>query len=334
VCGKAATAEYKKAMAEPKFGLSPAFDASALSGKKFAFVGINNNSIIQDKVAGFKEALKTVGADVVFFDGKGRPDVIAQAMQSAIAQDVAGIVTDGFDAAALAKPAVVDAGEANIPVVNTNAYDPSTPLPEGIAANVAPGTVDIGTIEADYLLAKTDCKLHALQVFTSVANMTVEVETAFGKEVKRLCPDDCKVTKMDVNAATYQTDLAPQVQTALQRDASVNAIALGAGDVFAPYAATAVKALGSKALIISYQGSGLKEAIGGDGIVANVLWAPPGVDGYYAADAVMRAASGDPANAQVPIRLADSSNWGDGNIDTLFSGAKQAKDDFKALWQG
>ena len=127
--GAKAQAAYDKAMEAPKFDLPPAFDASRVKGKTFAYVGIITNSIIQEKFDAFAEGLKSVGAKAVYFDGKGRPDVITQAIQSAIARKVSAIIGDGIDAAALAGSAVADANAANIPVINMNAGDPGSTLP-------------------------------------------------------------------------------------------------------------------------------------------------------------------------------------------------------------
>ena len=223
-CGAEAQAAYEEAMEAPKFDLPPAFDASEVKGKTFAYVGIITNSIIQEKFDAFAEGLESVGAKAIYFDGKGRPDVITQAIESAIAQNVSAIIGDGIDAAALAGSAVAHANAANIPVINMNAGDPGSSLPDGIAANVAPGAFKTGVLQADYLLAKTDCKMNALSVFTSAAKLLADQNTAFKEEVERLCPKDCKVTEIDFDAATYPTSMTPQMQSALQRDPSINAI--------------------------------------------------------------------------------------------------------------
>jgi hypothetical protein len=111
--------------------------------------------------------------------------------------------------------------------------------------------------------------------FTSASQLTTDGADAFVDEVKRVCPQDCTAAKMDVNAASYATDLAPQLQTALQRDPRINFIALGAGDVFAPYAVQGVKLLGRDVAITCGEGSGLADDIKGNGVVvADVLWTP------------------------------------------------------------
>lgn len=332
-CGKAAQVAYESAMAPPEFELPPAFDTTSMAGKKFAYVSIITNSIIQEKYDAFAAALDSVGAEAIYFDGKGRPDVITAAIQSAIAQKVSGIVADGIDAAALAGSAVDDANAAGIPVINTNAGDPSTPLPKGIAANIGPGIFKTGTLHADYALANTDCKLTALDVYTTAAKLTVDSAEGFDKEVKRLCPDDCKVIKLEFNAATYPTTIEPQIRTALQRDPDIDAIVLSSSDVTAPYVTAGVQAVNSDAMVLGAQGDGLVDAIKGTPLKADVVWPPSQTLGYYAADGIMRAALDQPLTVEVPVRLVDSTNWGeDPSISAQFPGSDQVPGDFKAVW--
>lgn len=332
-CGKAAQSAFESAMAPPEFELPPAFDTTSMTGKKFAYVSIITNSIIQEKYDAFAAALKPVGAEAIYFDGKGRPDVITAAIQSAIAQRVSGIVADGIDAAALAGSAVDDANAAGIPVINTNAGDPSTTLPNGIASNIAPGIFKTGTLQADYALAKTDCKLTAVDVYTTAAKLTVDAAEGFDKEVKRLCPDDCKVIKLEFNAATYPTSLEPQIRTALQRDPSINAVVLSSGDVTTPYVTAGVQAVNSNAIVIGAQGDGLVDALKGTPLKADVVWPPSQTLGYYAADGIMRAALKQPLTVEVPVRLVDSTNWGDDPaISAQFPGSDEVPTNFQSVW--
>lgn len=331
-CSKESTSQYEAALQAPKFTLPAAFSASSMRGKTFAYIAIITNDVVQERYDGFSDGLKSVGAKSIYFDGQGTPDAIAQAFHVAITQRVSGIVTDGFDASTLVKSALASAKAANIPVITTYADDPSAALPDGVVANIAPPINKMGAVQADYALAKTDCKLHVLVVYTSEAQLTIDAAVGLEQEVRRLCPSNCQVTKLDFNAATYQTALTPQVQTALLRDPSINYVVLSGGDVLAPYAVKAVKSLNRKVPIISGEGSGLSEAVHGDGVVADLLWPPNDLAGYFDADGVMRAANGQARNVQLPTRLVDSTNWGDGDINALFPSASAIKNDFKALW--
>ncbi|WP_235735618.1 sugar ABC transporter substrate-binding protein [Nocardioides alcanivorans] len=333
-CAVEAKVRYEKAMAVPEFELPPAIDGSSLADKKFAYVGIISNSVVKQKFEAFKEAVESVGAEAILFDGKGRPDVITQAFGSAIAQKVSGIVTDGYDAAALVPTAVSDANSAGVPVVNANASDPSSPLPDGIAASVAPSVKLMGATQADYALAETNCKLNAITISTSGSQLVIDSAESFVEEVKSLCPD-CKAEIEEANTATYATSLAPQLQSVLQRDPAINYIASAAGDNFVPYAIQATSALGREVPIASGEGSGLTDAVKGNSVASSVLWTPGEIMGYFSADAVLRAAVGEPVNVELPIRLVNSSNWGDGNVDGLFGDTNELKRRFKEeVWNG
>jgi hypothetical protein len=333
-CGKAARTAYEGAMPMPEFKFNEAIDTTTLSGKKFAYVGIFTNSVVQAKYNAFREAMESIGAATIYFDGKGRPDAISQGFSSAIAQGVAGIVTDGYNAAALAGSAVVEAHAAGIPVINNTASDPSSPLPDGVAANVGPGAKKTGTIQADYAMGNTDCNLHALVLYATASQLNVDVADGFNAELTRLCPTDCTVTRLEVHPGSYATELAPQLQTALQRAPTVNFIALAGGDVWAPYAVQGVKSLGRHVPVIGAEGSGLADAIKGNGVlVADVLWTPAELLGYFAADAAMRAAIGHPTSLEVPIRLVDSTNWGtNGDVSSKFQNNDSVKQHFRSLW--
>lgn len=331
-CAVEAKARYEKAMAVPEFDLPPAIDGASLGGKKFAYVGIITNSVVQEKFDAFKEAVESVGAEAILFDGKGRPDVITQAFGSSIAQKVSGIVTDGYDAAALVPTAVADANSADIPVVNANASDPSSPLPEGIAASVAPSVKLMGAIQADYALAETNCKLNAITISTSGSQLVVDSAESFVKEVKSQCPD-CKAEIEEANTATYATTLAPQLQSVLQRDPKINYIASAAGDNFVPQAIQAMNGLGREIPTVSGEGSGLADAVKGNAVAASALWPPGEIMGYFSADAVLRAALGKPVNVELPIRLVDESNWGDGDAAALFGDTDGLKKRFRdEIW--
>jgi len=334
-CAVEAKARYEKAMVVPEFELPSAIDGSSLAGKKFAYVGIITNAVVQAKFDAFKEAVESVDAEAVLFDGKGRPDVITQSFGSAVAQKVSAIVTDGYDAAALVPSAVSDANSAGIPVVNANASDPSSPLPDGIAASVAPSVKLMGAVQADYALAATNCKLDAITISTSGSQLVIDSAEAFVSEVKSLC-SECKAEIEEANTASYATTLAPQLQSVLQRDPGINYIASAAGDTFVPQAIQATNALGREVPIVSGEGSALADAVKGNSVAASALWPPAEIMGYFSADAVLRAALDKPVNVELPIRLVDSSNWGeDGDAEALFGDTDELKRRFKdEVWSG
>jgi ribose transport system substrate-binding protein len=306
-----------------------------MSGKTFAMITLNAKSnLAQAEMAGMKKALALVGANLITFDGKGTPEVIAQAVQSAISQHVAGIVAGGLDPDSV-KSSIADAKAAKIPVIAATSHEPDAPLsPDGVVANVAVNGIQEGKIQADYALAKSNCKLHGAVFFCGACLTTVDTATGVAAEIKKLCPTDCSLEKVDFNVATYATTLAGQVQTTLQRSPDINYL-ISTGDLFVPYILQAQKAIGSNAPIVSALGDGLDAAIHGNGQVADLQWPSGEVVGFYFADAVMRAATGHPVNEEIPFRLLDSSNWGTSGDDSVqYPDQAKWEDAFKTAWRG
>lgn len=308
-------------------------DTSSFAGKTFAVVQLSGKSeVTSGNAAGFEAAMEAVGADVVTFDGKGTPDLIAQGFQSAIGQDVDGIVTDGFDPS-MVKSAVADAKAAGIPVVSAHTAGPDEPLLDGVLANIAVDSSRVGTLQADYALADTDCNLDTVTFFTTAGPVTVHMADAAEAEIKELCPDDCTIEKIDVNPATYATSMAGQVQNAVQRDPNLNYM-ISTVDFWVPYVNQGLTAVGKKLPILGgAQGDGIADAIEGNGVVAEFLWPPAEVTGWFYADTIMRAVLGEPQSRELPLQVADESNWGDSTeFDSLYPELVGYQDNFLSAW--
>lgn len=284
-------------------------DTTSIAGKKFAIVQLTGQSeLTKAEAAGMTAAFKTVGAETITYDGKGTPDVIAQAFQSAIGQKVAGIVTVGLDPS-LVKSAIADAEAAGIPVVVGTSVDPDTEHLPGVVANVAVDSVHEGELQADYALAATGCDLHTAIFFTSAGPVTVNHAKGAEAEIKKLCGDACSVESIDVNAATFATKMAGQVQTTLQRNPQINYL-LSTTDLFVPYIIQGQDAAGTNVPVAGAQGDTLDQAIRGGAQVVDVQWPPGEVIGWEIADTMMRALQGQAADKELPLRLVDQSNWG------------------------
>ena len=307
-CVATATARASAAMAQTKFDAPSAFNASASKGKKFAVIPLTFTPTTEATGAAVKEALATVGADTIVLSGQGKPDVIAQDFQTAIAQHVAGIITVGI-VPAIAPSAFTAAQAAKIPVVLANTGNPRTPLTGGIVAVVTPDAHQQGALEADYALVHTNCNLHAAVFFASTAALSVATKNGVSDEITKLCPTGCSLDEVPLSAATFPTTLAGQVQATLQHSPNINFL-FSTADSFVPYILQGRNALGSQDPVAGTIGDGLPAAIAGSGETADVLQTPAAVTGYYCADAIMRAVAGAPKNQELPIRLVDSSNWG------------------------
>jgi ribose transport system substrate-binding protein len=332
-CVEAAKANLETAMAPMKLPEIETLDTSSFAGKKFAVVQLSGKSeVTTGNGNGFEKAMESVGAEVIKFDGKGTPDLIAQGFQSAIGQQVDGIVTDGFDPT-MVKSAVADAKAAGIPVVSAHTAGPDEPLLDGVLANIAVDSSRVGTLQADYALADTDCQLQTATFFTTAGPVTVHMADSAEAQIKKLCGSDCSIEKIDVNPATYATSMTGQVQTTVQRSPDMNYI-ISTVDFWVPYVNQGLKAVGKVLPILGgAQGDGIAAAIEGNGVVAEFLWPPAEVTGWFYADTIMRAVSGKPTNRELPLQVADESTWGSTtDFDALYPDLVGYEDTFKKAW--
>jgi ribose transport system substrate-binding protein len=332
-CVNTATANTQAASANVKIEAPPSFDASSMKGKTFAFISQTATPQATQEAEGMKEALTAVGANTQIFYGQGKPDVITQDFQSAIAQQVAGIVTGGIGPDSV--PAAYAAAKAaKVPVVAAFLGFPTAGVPDGIVAQVSPSSALLAQIQVDYALAQTKCQLHAAYVYTSGTAINVDEYNAAKAEVTKLCPTDCSLDSVGANVATFKTTMAGQVQTTLQRSPNINFL-LTASDTFVPYILQGAKAAGRTGIpIVGALGGSLAAAIAGNGQTADVLPVPFKLFGYMCADAIMRAAAGKTAkNWEPPQRIVDSTNWGtSASDDAQFPELVGAYDAFKKAW--
>ncbi|HEX3681464.1 MAG TPA: substrate-binding domain-containing protein [Bryobacteraceae bacterium] len=289
------------------------------------------------EVAGAKalaQALANVGAKVIVFDGKGRPDVLLQAFESAIAQGVTGIVADGFDMD-LVKTGVAAAMAANIPVLDVGASSTTPVEPPGVTAYVAVDAARVGSLQANYALAHTNCQLHTVTMPVSGGSIPSNMANGAVAVIKRVCPADCSIEQLEVNPATFISDLAGQVKTTLQRSPDLN-YWITTADFFTPFILQGMRAVDRQLPIVGgAQGDGLIGAIKGtNGLVAVTLWPPSEIMGYIYADGIMRAVAGVPQSQVTPVQLVDSSNWGtSADVKERFPQLDSWRKAFQVAWR-
>ena len=334
-CAAAATRGFQRGMAPMEITPLRPFDASSSAGKTFAIIQFarEGNAVEIANAEALGEALANVGARLVVFDGKGRPDLLLQAFESAVAQGVAGIVADGFDME-LVRSGVAAAAAAKIPVLDVGASSTDAVRPPGVTAYVAVDAAAVGALQADYALARTQCRLHTVVMPVSGASITVNMAKGAVAEIEKLCPTECSVQPLEVNPATFITDLAGQVGTTLQRSPELN-YWITTTDFFTPFIRQGMRAVDRPLPIVGgAQGDGLSGAIAGtNGLVAVTLWPPAEIMGYVYADGIMRAVAGVPQNQTTPVRLVDSSNWGtSANAREQFPGLDRWRGAFKKAW--
>jgi ribose transport system substrate-binding protein len=334
-CVATATGNLQAGMAPMEISPLGPFDTSSGEGETFAMIQFarEGNAVEIANAKAFSAALANVGAKVIVFDGEGRPDVLLQAFASAIAQGVAGIVADGFDMN-LVKTGLAAAAAANTPVLDVGASSTTPVEPPGVSAYVAVDAARVGALQADYALARTGCNLHTVTMPVSGGGIPRDMADGAAAEIERLCPTDCSIEKLEVNPATFLTNLAGQVGTTLQRSPDLN-YWITTTDFFTPFILQGMRAVDRPLPIVGgAQGDGLAGAVAGtNGLVATTLWPPAEIMGYIYADGILRALAGVPQDQVTPVRLVDGSNWGtsaDGNEQ--FPDLDRWRAAFKEAW--
>jgi ABC-type sugar transport system substrate-binding protein len=334
-CVATAIRNFQAGMAPMEVTPLGPFDTSSMRGKTVAMIQFaregNTVSNATAKVLG--EALASVGVKLIMFDGKGKPDVILQAFNSAIAQNVAGIIADGF-AMDLVKTGVAAAAAAHIPVLDVGAGTTTPVEPPGVVAWVAVDAARVGALQASYALAQTNCRLHTVTMPVSGAPITRYMADGAVSTVQKLCPTDCSIQQLEVDPGTFITSLAGQVKTTLQRSPDLN-YWITTTDFFTPFILQGMRAVDRQLPIVGgAQGDGLAGAMhGNNGLVAATLWPPSEIMGYIYADGILRAAAGVPQNQVTPVRLVDSSKWGtSADVHQQFPELDRWRNAFRTAW--
>jgi ABC-type sugar transport system substrate-binding protein len=308
-------------------------DASIAKGKTYYLVMLSAQiPAIADMGKGFSAAADAVGAKARLFDGRGTPDGAAQGVNSAIAAKADGIVLVSIDPGLVSQP-LADAKAAGIPVVEGFTGDPHKTLLNGVVGTATPNNIEVGTLQAQYAASITNCHVNAATVASQSSKPSAASTKGVIAELQTLCADTCKTQVVDIAPADIATKLVGLLQTTFQRNPDINVIT-AASDTYVPYIVQALAAVNRNIPVIG--GSGTQIAIGQKGgpMVADVLYPPTIVVGWYFFDSILRGASGKTGFAdEFPHALVDKSNWGT-NPDPLVLQSRFAdyKQKFLALW--
>jgi ribose transport system substrate-binding protein len=308
---------------------------SLAKGKSYWVIALTTSiPTLADYANGFKAAGDAVGAKVTVYDGKGTPAGAAQGINSAIAAHADGIVTVLIDPKSIVS-AVDNAKAAHVPIIEGDSGSPTPPYLAGIDAGAAQDQPEMGRWEIDYALKATNCKLHALLVFTP-GNVAAEATySGFKSELAKLCPAACTSYDAGIAAQDVATQTAGVVENALRLHPDINAI-LEVADPFQPYVATALAALGKKTPVITTSSMGDLANTGKDTtVIADVVYPPGLAHGWFYMTAVIRLLSGEKSvSEEYPIGLVDASNR-DADDPSSYSGTSPFatyQAEFKKLW--
>jgi ribose transport system substrate-binding protein len=280
---------------------------------------------------GFEAAATAAGAKVQVYDGKSTPATVIQGVNTAITAKADGIVLINLDVSTLTDQ-MAAAKAAGIPVILANNGKFAVPAPTGVAAQVTPSNTKAGTLQADYALYATQCKLNAIIVSSLSAPSSKAIVEANQAEIKRLCPTDCKVTDVDVNPSDIATKLPGLMQSALQRNADTNMILDGSDASYIPGIQVAQTALGTKVSIVSNFGQKTPPQ-SGEPIVGDTVAGSNVIDGWFFFDSVIRVANGKTdSTIEIPTALVDKTTWGTAQPPWVSPAYNDYQNAFKKLW--
>ena len=311
------TANVAASTHEPEFvAPGPAIDVSSLAGKSMFVIPETANPFTQSMVDAMNAAAKKAGMKVTVYPTQGTPSQWVQGMNAALSGKADIINLVGIDARVL-QPQLQAAKKAGIPVVITHIYDDSEPqapacdgCEAGVTALVTAPFFRAGVVAADWIIADSGGQANIL--ILGAPDVPVSPGTIKGIEerLSKFC-SDCKSTVINIPVAEWNTGVQGEVQTALNRDPSINYV-YPLYDAMVAGAVPAIRTTGKtgQVKVVSYNGStfALKFIQDGDIVAMDVGEDSTGI-GYASMDQVFRILLDKPiVDARTPIRIWDKTN--------------------------
>jgi ribose transport system substrate-binding protein len=333
---KALVAKYSKLPAFEAPG--PAFDAKAcMKGKKiFAIPLTDDNPFEVSIMDGMASAAKMVGFDFRHWKTQLSPDQWTQGINTAVTEGYNLIdLTGGLPPEYIA-PQIGEARAKGVKVTTTHDYDFTQTPPAFLDGSAKTDYVTVGKLIAAWTIAKTGGKVDAVIFGPDEITPTVPLKTAIMSYFKENCPS-CKYTYINTPAAEWATKIQPAVQGALLADPEINYV-LPIYDSMSQYAVPAMQATGSKAKIVSYNGTPFVLDMLRDGDYVEMdVGESLGWVGMAGIDADMRLLCGmkPVTELNTPAYIFDKSNVASAGIPATFNGGYGDANiaGFKKLWQ-
>ncbi|MFI5426583.1 sugar ABC transporter substrate-binding protein [Aeromicrobium sp. UC242_57] len=212
-------------------------DGSALKGKSIWIVTINNAGTVEQFVDNTKEVASELGATVGFFDSKGSIPNAIKGINQAVAQGADVIVNMALNPA-LVEKSMVAAQKKGIKVVDVVNSQPETPPVTGTDGRVSWDYIGGGAARTAQAICDKKGELNLAFISADEIPVTALQYEGVQKSMKELCPETCKITKLDVPSAQWATGLAPAVTNLFQRNPDLNYLMPAYGDMITPLAST------------------------------------------------------------------------------------------------
>jgi ribose transport system substrate-binding protein len=316
----------------------PAFDAKAcMAGKKIFVIPLTNANPFNVAISkGMEQAASIVGFPLKSWETQLSPDQWTQGINKAVEEGYNLIDLQGGLPPEFIAPQIQEARKKGVKVTVTHDYDATTQKPPDFldgAANT--DYVTVGHIMAAWAIAKTGGKVNAIVLGPDEITPTGPIRDAVLGYLKEKCPS-CKAKYINTPVTEWATKIQPAVQAALLADPGVNYV-LPVYDSMAQFIVPAIQAAGSKAKIVSYNGTPFVLDMLRDGdIVEMDVGESLGWVGMAGIDADMRllCGKGKVTKLNTPAYIFDKSNvatagkpatFNDGYGDAHITG-------FKKLW--
>ncbi|GAA3941228.1 hypothetical protein GCM10023085_23480 [Actinomadura viridis] len=246
------------------------------------------------------EATRQFGWDVKVIDGKGDPAVWNSAILNAITTKADAIVLSAV-APALVKDALAKAAAAKIPVVTM--FQPVV-AGDGIYGHVRPDHAAQGRLAANWVIADSQAKAKVIEVVDAEFVELGQRSTGFNTELKKC--GGCEVAQtVDSTLATLSTRLPGAITAALQKHPDATHV-VAATDNHALFASQGIQAAGRAGAVklVGYDGNSPNYRLVRTGVQAMDVVESYTLQGWLAADLLIRALSGEPGRDYVlPSRL-------------------------------
>ncbi len=266
------------------------FDMSKNRGKNIWFVADSlSNPLDVQVLDGVKAAAAAAGMTVTAYDGQSTVGDWAQGIEEAVAHHAAGIITHAIDPSVVTS-AMNQAKAAGIPVVTSLLEQPGQALPSTVAGAVPqPLAIDAAHM-ADYVMAQSGCKVHAVVITATVFPALQEMDTAIQQQFAKYCPATCTAQIENIDPSTIATQLEPLTETLTIKNPDVNWFIADA-DAMGLYVAEGLEAAHSSAKLIGQSGlsSNLALVRSGKGQQADISFPDLGYIGWLDVDTLGRA---------------------------------------------
>ncbi|WP_426243586.1 sugar ABC transporter substrate-binding protein [Nocardioides sp. LHG3406-4] len=298
-----------QASGEPEFKApGPELDASQLSGKTVAIIGIDLRvPAIAEVAESAQDVAEQAGLETTVFDAQGNASMVRQGLSQAIDGKVGAILSVGL-VVDLIHEQIVEAKDAGIPMVDVINTPPDADAPgqgsdPDMFGNVAPDSAAVGRLLAATAIVQTDGDADVAIMNTSELTVAPTIVGAMHDTLDEC--EACEYSDTDTALVDWSTELPNQASSVLRSDPNVNFM-LPIYDAMTLFASTGVRQAGGtgKVQMASFNGTApaLELVADGDIATANVAqnndWAA-----WAAIDQAMRGMLDlDPADPVLPVR--------------------------------